>query len=83
MIENKRLPKQMDALKAWCKSQPMHVLEAEAAATSIKVLQDAIVGLSEIRAAGIRAMAEDGWSHRDISKELRVSRARVDQIINR
>jgi DNA-directed RNA polymerase specialized sigma24 family protein len=75
--------KQLHKLEGWCAGQTMHVLVADAAATAIEDLQASVIRLSEIRAAGVRAMAEDGWSHREIANELRISRARVDQIINR
>lgn len=72
---------QLEKLIEWCENQPMHVLVADAAGTAILDLQDAIVELRNVRAAGIRAMAEDGWTHREIAKELGISRARVEQII--
>lgn len=83
MLRNPRLAGQMERLKEFCTKQPMHVLVADAAGTAMLDLQRAIGELADIRAAAIREMAEDGWTHREIAKELGISRARVEQIINR
>jgi DNA-directed RNA polymerase specialized sigma24 family protein len=80
-LRNPLLQKQLEKNELWCAAQGMHVLRADAAQTAIEALQASVNRLSQIYRQGVRAMAEDGWTHKEIGRELGISRGRVNQII--
>ena len=81
MLKHPHLDDWLDQLERWVDGQEMDVLKADAAQTAILTIQEAIVRLSEQRRAAVRGMASQGYSQREIARELNVSRARIDQIL--
>jgi hypothetical protein len=81
MLKHPHLQEWMAELVGWCSAQELEVLRADAAQTAIKDLQKLVIVLSEIRRGAVRGMAEYGYSQAEIAKELGLSRARIDQIL--
>lgn len=80
-LKHPTLEAQLEELTHWCMSQDGDILIADAAQTSLLALQRAVKELSGIRRASVRALAAQGFTHREIATELSLSHGRIDQII--
>lgn len=80
-IKHPTLEQQLATLAHWCQTQENPILVADAAQTSLLALQGAVKELSAIRRSAVRALAAEGFTHREIADELSLSHGRIDQII--
>ena len=67
----------------WAASQDTQIARALAARWAIDLLADVTLGLSQVRIEAVRGLWAEGWSLKDISEALGISRARVHQIIEK
>lgn len=77
------LVKILDDLCVEIESDTSYVDQATKATDAILELQRTVNRLAAVKTSAIRALWEQGWTTKDISEEVGVSRARIHQLINR
>lgn len=82
-ITNAALEANVRDLVGWSRSQETQVARAMSAQWAMKVLADVQAELSTVRIEAVRSLWTEGWSLKDISEALEISRARVHQIVEK
>lgn len=82
-VTNPDLEAHVQAMVEWAMSHETEVARADAAKWAMSVLADATSQLSVVRTQAVRTLWADGWSLKDISEALQISRARLHQIIEK
>lgn len=83
MLENQHLADDARALVRWAREQETEVARADAAKWAMQVLADITAELSQVRIEAVRGLWSQGWSLKDMSEALQISRARLHQIIEK
>lgn len=71
------------SLVDWVDEQETQMAKAAAAKWAMALLQEVTNQISTQRIQAVRVLWEEGWSLKDISEALGISRARVHQIIEK
>lgn len=82
-VENQHLAENARDLVAWARGQETQVARADAAKWAMQALAEITSELSQVRIEAVRGLWSEGWSLKDISEALQISRARIHQIIEK
>lgn len=81
-IASPRIAKQLEAAMAWAEARPTAVEQALAATWLLNELQAAVQALPKVRAKAVRELHEDGFSMKDLSEMLGLSKSRIQQLLD-